>query len=153
MGVPLSPTVAIIGGSSTRSARQVKKPRIRWNDSPARFQATGTRSTFLRENAPLPAGGNKACREEPSLWKGIEFQEFDRDGKLVYRAMISNNSQDPPNQYPLGVLVLSTSQVSNGLLEFDSQETPTQKLGRYLLGDLNDKLKERSRVTFYWREG
>jgi hypothetical protein len=38
------------------------------------------------------------------------------------------------------------------MIEFASEETATIALGRYVLGGLGDRLKDRSRVTFYWTD-
>lgn len=100
---------------------------------------------------------------QQSRWRGIEFQQFDsRMGpNPIYRAVLTNNSNDPVSQYPGGPpndggpIVLDFAQVSGGVIEFDSVDGPPSehKSGRYLLFDLGDVLTERTRVTFEWRRG
>lgn len=99
---------------------------------------------------------------QQSRWRGIEFQQFDsRIGpNPIYRAVLTNNSNDPVSQYPGGPpndggpIVLDVSQVSGGVIEFDSVDgAPSEKKsGRYLLFDLGQVLTERTRVTFDWRK-
>ena len=38
------------------------------------------------------------------------------------------------------------------VFEFDSQETQAYNLGRYVLSGLSERLRDRSRVTFYWKD-
>jgi hypothetical protein len=104
----------------------------------------------------------KLRRHPGQRWRGIEFQQFDpRIGpNPFYRAMITNNSNDPVSQYPGGPpnddgpIVLDMSQLNSGVLEFDSVDgAPSEhKSGRYLLFSLGEVLTDRTRVTFDWIE-
>ena len=104
----------------------------------------------------------KLLRHPGQRWRGIEFQQFDpRIGpNPFYRAMITNNSNDPVSQYPGGPpnddgpIILDMSQLNTGVLEFDSVDgAPSEhKSGRYLLFGLGEVLTERTRVTFDWIE-
>ena len=54
---------------------------------------------------------------------------------------------------PIDRLVLNAAQVQNGTLKFISEDEIVNELllGRYVLGDLAERLKDRTRVTFRWK--
>lgn len=158
-------TAAFIELIITEAANLGKKERLDWYQFGR--QLPRPEDKIIYEVKKDVAGVGKVeialHRRENQRWRGIEFQQFDASvgPKPVFRAMISNNSKDPLLQYPGGPLnnggaiVLNTSQVTSGLIEFDSQEgAPSEtKLGRYLLFNLEDVLKDGTRVTFDWIEG
>ena len=142
-----------------------KKPRLRWTDFDGRQLPRPQDkiiATFERNVADSDKVEVALVRRQDQRWRSIEFQQFDPSigSNPFFRAMISNNPKDPALQFNGGPpndgrpIVLDTSQLSSGLLEFASQDgAPSEvKLGRYLLGDL-ESLEERTRVTFDWIEG
>jgi len=143
-----------------------KKPRLRWTDFDGR-QLPRPQDKIIATVEQNVADPNKVeialVRRNDQRWRAIEFQQFDPSigSNPFYRAMISNNPNDPAWHFPGGPpndgrpIVLGVGQLSSGLLEFASQDgAPSDvKLGRYLLGDLTEVLKDRTRVTFDWIEG
>ncbi len=87
-------------------------------------------------------------------WKGITFWEYDSGGKVVTRFNISTNPSDSDVWEPASYnrLPLYTPQIKSGLLEFRKAKMVGFPTGIYLLGSLNDKINDRTRVTFTWEE-
>jgi hypothetical protein len=93
-------------------------------------------------------------------WKGIEFREFDATGKVVSHSVISNDPQandaSDPQRVSFNVLRLFTTQLPNGLLEFQKAAPPPFGFGihtgYYLLAGLDVSLRDRMRVTFTWEK-
>jgi hypothetical protein len=91
-------------------------------------------------------------RAATSPWKGIDFLEFDAAGNPGSTRQISNSPQDPdlwdPSSYDR--LTLSTSQVQFGLLVFGTESYFGVHHGFFVLGDLSERIKNGTRVTFTW---
>lgn len=79
-------------------------------------------------------------------WKGIDFTELDTSGRAVDVRKISNHPQDTPR------MQLSRQRVKNGVLTFGKEITFGIHKAHYLLTDLDEKLKDRTRVTFNWKK-
>jgi len=79
-------------------------------------------------------------------WKGIDFTELDTNGRPVDVRKISNHPNDT------NTMQLATHRVKNGVLAFGKEITFGIHKGQYLLTDLDEKLKDRTRVTFYWEK-
>ncbi|WP_173923935.1 hypothetical protein [Agromyces sp. Marseille-P2726] len=102
--------------------------------------------------------------------RNVAFQRFDEpSGKFVNVAVAGNfyparagepvesgtvalsDSQGNAQFWEHRVLIASTS-LDAGLLEFSSQETETTLSGRYVLGDLDKVVPDGASVTFYWKD-
>lgn len=79
-------------------------------------------------------------------WKGIDFTELDTNGRPVDVRKISNHPNDT------NTMRLATHRVKNGVLAFGKEITFGIHKAQYLLTDLDEKLKDRSRVTFNWEK-
>ena len=80
--------------------------------------------------------------------KIIEFEPWDAAGnQFVHGPQISN-----AGHVGSVTLALRTSQIATGVLEFASEESTGLNLGRYVLGNLPEKLNDGTRVTFYWKD-
>jgi hypothetical protein len=101
----------------------------------------------------LPPGAVEIVLETDagSFKKRISFQQWDRDTqRAIYSADVQNfgGDREPPDK-----LVLNTTQVQNGTLKFISEDEFVNQLllGRYVLGDLGQRLTDRTRLTFRWK--
>ena len=90
-------------------------------------------------------------------WKGVEFREFDADGNVVSDFKISTDPNDGDVWDPRShdVLPLYTPQLRNGSLEFKKAAPGIGfgiHTGYYVLGGLDQGIKDRARVTFRWEK-
>jgi hypothetical protein len=85
-------------------------------------------------------------------WKGLGLWEFDAAGNLQTVWKISNDPRDTDvwDTTQVGRLPLYTPQIQYGILEFDSETYFGVHHGYFLLSDLPQKIKNRTRVTFAW---
>jgi hypothetical protein len=85
-------------------------------------------------------------------WKGLGLYEFDETGKLLNTWKISNwkDDNDVWDKQSYYRLPLYTPQIKYGLIEFDTEITLGIHHGFFLLGNLDQKIKDRTRVTFTW---
>ena len=134
------------------------KPQLTWASFPGPLPVNGDiiRATF--EEDVVPAGTVEIVltnSPEAWWWKGIEFREFDATGKEVCIFRISNDARDA-DVWDAGShdrLPLYTGQVTNALLEFKKAAPGLGfgvRTGYYLLAGLDQRLKDRMRVTFSW---
>ncbi len=79
-------------------------------------------------------------------WKGIDFTELDTSGRTVDVRKISNHPQDTHR------MQVSTQRAKNGVLSFGKEITFGYHKAHYFLTDLDEKLKDRTRVTFNWQK-
>jgi len=91
-----------------------------------------------------------------SFKKSIEFQQWDPDARPIYNKAIQNfdpNNVRRESSFLIASALLNTVQMSSGTLKFISEDKIANHvlLGRYVLGDLTKVLKDRTRVTFYWK--
>jgi hypothetical protein len=94
----------------------------------------------------------KDARGASSPWKGVGLFEFDAAGTLLNTWKISNWPQDNDvwDKGSYNRLPLYTPQIEYGLLEFDTESYFGIHKGFFLLGGLNERIKNRTRVTFTW---
>ena len=111
-------------------------------------------STTFEENA-VEAGTVEIVLTNSAnapTWKGIDFTELDQTGRPVNVFKIANDPRDrgvwDPNSY--NRLPLYTQQVRNGILEFGKEIMFGAHKAHYFLVGLDEKLKDRTRVTFNW---
>lgn len=86
-----------------------------------------------------------------SYKKRIVFQQWDSDAQRpIYNAEIHNSWSDRRTK---DSLVLNASQLASGTLKFVSEDEFVNELllGRYVLGDLTEVLKDSTKVTFRWK--
>jgi len=85
-------------------------------------------------------------------WKGIDFYEIDATGRPLNLFKIANDPRDRGvwNAQSYNRLPLYTQQVTNGVLEFGKEIMFGAHKGHYFLIGLDEKLKDRTRVTFNW---
>jgi hypothetical protein len=94
-----------------------------------------------------------------SFKKRIVFQQWDADtGRPIYNAELQNfGAGHAGERGPSGTIVdrllLNPAQLASGTLKFISEDEILNEvlLGRYVLGDLAEVLKERTKVTFRWK--
>jgi hypothetical protein len=161
----VSPTAAILGAIIDAISAATQKPRIRWSHFPGPFPGHQARiiATFAENVAPEGYVEIKLESPDTSLWRGIDYQEVDVPSKRSFSvAKISNNASDGDlnDRNSPQMLTLDKNRLSNGLLEFDSQQVENGvrvegqggRRGRFLLGEL-DQIADRTRVTFTWITG
>ena len=129
--------------------------RVTWPEFPLKLNEGRGNIIELRppeENA-LPRGTVEIVLETDgnSFKKKISFQQWDRDSQRpVYSADLQNFGG---GHGPVDRLVLNAEQMQNGTLKFISEDEVVNELllGRYVLGELGDRLKDRTRLTFRWK--
>jgi hypothetical protein len=97
----------------------------------------------------LPAGTVEIVVESlptTATWKGIDFYELDRDGRPVDVVKITNDPRDTNK------MQLRTAQVKNGLLAFGKEIEFGAHKAHYFLVRLDEKITDRTRVTFTWEK-
>lgn len=85
--------------------------------------------------------------DEAATWKGIDFTEFDTNGRPV--GAVERISNEPGDAT---VLRLTSRRVKNGMLRFGKEIIFRGHKAQYYLVDLDEKLKDRTRVTFKWEK-
>jgi hypothetical protein len=123
------------------------KQQLTWKSFPGPLPVNGDIiQVKVEENAMDPGvvAIALANTEATSWWKGIEFREYGADGAVVSRFKISTDPNDSD------VLPLYTSQLRNGVLEFQKAAGLGFHTGLYVLGGLDQGIKDRARVTFTW---
>jgi len=127
-----------------------RKPIIRWDDFPGPWPPRQDKIYLTFADDVVPAGSVEVVlkTDYASHIKIIEFEPWDPDAKqFVHGPQISNTGHIDTVTMPL-----RTSQIASGVLEFASEESTGLNLGRYVLGNLTEKLKDGTRVTFYWKD-
>jgi hypothetical protein len=115
-----------------------------------------TISTTFEENAVEAGTVEIVLTTSPAAatWKGIDFTELDQTGRPVNVFKIANDPRDrgvwDPNNY--NRLPLYTQQVRNGILDFGKEIMFGAHKAHYFLIGLDEKLKDRTRVTFNWEK-
>jgi len=126
------------------------KPVIRWEDFPGPWGNRQDKIYLTVDNNVVPAGHVEIVLKTDfgSHRKIIEFEPLDQQThQIVHGPRISTAGDGS-----LSTMALTTAQIAAGVLEFASQETDAYDLGRYVLADLPSRLKDGTRVTFYWRD-
>ena len=126
-----------------------------WNDFPLKLnEGRGNIIELLPpEQNALPQGTVEIVLETDanSYKKKISFQQWDRD---TQRAVYSTDLQNFGGGHgPIDRLVLNAVQVQYGTLKFISEDEIVNELllGRYVLGNLTEKINDRTRVRFQWK--
>jgi hypothetical protein len=128
---------------------------VTWNDFPLKpNEGRGNIIELLPpEQNALPQGTVEIVLEADtnSYKKRISFQQWDHDTqRVVYSADLQNFGG---GHGPIDRLVLNAAQVQSGTLKFISEDEIVNELllGRYVLGDLTEKINDRTRVRFHWK--
>lgn len=132
-------------------------PQIRWASFPGPLPGNGDLiSVSVQQNA-APAGTVEIAlvtdAQTTRGWKGITFREYDGSKKELSKFTITNDPTDPNvwNKTSFNVLPLYTPQVNNAILEFFHEGIFGVRYTRcYVMGALNERITDRSRVTFTW---
>jgi hypothetical protein len=129
--------------------------RVTWNNFPLKLnEGRGNIIELLPpEQNALSQGTVEIVLETDSnsYKKKIAFQQWDRDTQRpIYSADLQNFGG---GHGPIDRVVLNAAQMQYGTLKFISEDEVVNELllGRYVLGDLTDRLKDRTRVTFRWK--
>jgi hypothetical protein len=130
-----------------------KKPIIRWEDFPGPWAPRQDKIyvTFVADAAPAGFVEVVLRTDNGSHIKIIEFQPWDpATNQFVHGPRTSNIGHPEGGTFTVPV---RTSEIGSAVLQFASEETSAADTpGRYVLGDLAQKLKDRTRVTFYWKD-
>jgi len=141
-----------------------KKPALRWDDLVNGRRLEGNdRIVATVERNIVDAGQIELVLRTDvfSHKKAVVFEVLDEGSqkfinvKGVYnydpatRTLYDSNNR--PEFYEHDVRI-DTSDLATGLLEFDSEETATIGLGRYVLGDLDKIVPDGGRLTLYWTD-
>jgi hypothetical protein len=125
-----------------------EKTVIRWEDFPGPFPPrTDTIEVSFNYNVAPTGTVELRLRTDPgSSWRGVELKLWDEAaGRFLNGPGISNGQQYD------ATLPVATSLLPNGVLVFSSQQSPGNNPERYLLRDVEHRLPEGTRVTFYWK--
>jgi hypothetical protein len=150
----LNPAGAIIGAI----ADLIKgTPQIRWASFPGPLPGNGDLISVTVQQNAAPAGVVEIAlvtdAQSTRGWKGITFREYDGSQTEISKFTITNDSTDPNvwDKSSYNVLPLYTPQVNNAILEFFHEGLFGVRYTRcYVMGALNEKIVDRSRVTFTW---
>ncbi|BCY09112.1 hypothetical protein [Actinoplanes sp. L3-i22] len=139
--------VADPGGFLIRSLLDIAagKDQITWASFAGPLRQGDVIRVDIQPNA-VPAGSVEIVvrnTDDTWWWKGIEFTEAGAAGQVLDDRQIST---DGPSS-----LRVRPAQLRNGVLEFQKRNTIlNDHTGFYLLGKLDERLKDRARVTFTW---
>jgi hypothetical protein len=129
--------------------------RVGWDDFPLKLNEG--RGDIIElpppEQNALPPGSVEIVLETDanSYKKKISFQQWDRDTqRAIYTADLQNFGG---GHAPIDRVVLPAAQIPDGTLKFISEDEVVNELllGRYVLGNLDQKLTDRTRLTFRWK--
>jgi len=140
--------------------RAGQKPVLTWNEVDGDVLNRGDRITATIQDGVAPAGSIELVllTDGNSHKKEFAFQTYvEQTGRFQNVVFVTNFEQgvqivDGGQHLRSPIKSIQSSDVPIGMIEFASEETPTLALGRYVLGGLGDRLKDRSRVTFYWKD-
>jgi len=132
-------------------AKAGDKPIIRWEDFPGPWAPRTDRIHLTVVNNVVPAGHVEVVLKTDygSHRKIIEFEPLDQQtNRIVHGPRISTAGDGRDS-----TMALTTTQIAaGGVLEFASEESLSYDLGRYVLADLPARLRDGTRVTFYWKD-
>ena len=172
--VALDPGSVIADNIKDETVRAVVDPAGALVDAVSKVFAGKQNLTWQSFPGPLPVGGDiiEVKVEENVMeagvvaivlentpdtwwWKGVEFREFGADGSVVSDFKISTDPNDGDVWDPRShdVLPLYTPQLRNASLEFKKAAPGIGfgiHTGYYVLGGLDQGIKDRARVTFRW---
>jgi hypothetical protein len=139
--------------------RAGQKPVLAWNDVSGGVLNRGDRIKATIEEGVAAAGTVQLVllTDGNSHKKEFAFQRYvEQAGRFVNVVFATNFLNDAQfvdgGQHLRGSATIQTSDLPLGMIEFASEETSAIALGRYVLGGLADRLKDKSRVTFYWTD-
>ena len=139
-------------------AKAGQKPLLSWNDVDGGTLNRGDKITATIENGVAAPGAVELVllTDGNSHKKEFAFQRWFEPSQQFVNVVFVSNYQGAQfidgGQHISGSATIRTSDLPNGMIEFASEETPSLALGRYVLGGLADRLKDRSRVTFNWQD-
>lgn len=130
------------------------KPRLTWQSFPGPLPSGDLIEVSVEEDVmdPGTVAIVVANTRKTSWWKGIEFRELGVDGTVTSDFKISTDPEDQEvwDRRSYNALQLRTSQLRRGVLEFQKAAFLGHRTGFYVLTDLDQKIKDRARVTFTW---
>jgi hypothetical protein len=136
-----------------------QKPVLTWDDVDGGVLNRGDRiKATVVDNVAAPGTVELVLLTDGnSHKKEFSFQTYVQEtGQFVNVVFVTNYTNGAQfvdgGQHLRGTGTIQTSVIPIGMIEFASEETATIALGRYVLGGLGDRLKDRSRVTFYWTD-
>ena len=137
-----------------------QKPVLTWDDVDGGVLARNDRITATINYDVLPDGLVEIVllTDTSSHVKKVAFQTYvEQTGKFANVVFVQNTARHTTDrngvQYYVDSGTFASSQLERGMIEFDSEETSALDTpGRYVLGKLGDKLRNRARVTFYWKD-
>ena len=140
-------------------ARAGQKPVLTWDDVDGGVLNRGDRIKATIEDGIAAPGTIQLVllTDGNSHKKEFAFQTYvEQTGGFVNVLFVTNFLHDAQfvdgGQHISASGTIPTSDVPIGMIEFATQETETIGLGRYVLGGLGERLKDRARVTFYWTD-
>jgi len=90
--------------------------------------------------------------------KKVSFQRYvEQTGKFANVVFVENTAKHTTDrngvQYFVDSGTFDSSLLERGMIEFASEaSSPLDTPERYLLGKLGDRLRNKARVTFYWKD-
>lgn len=168
----LDDTVRVVGAVATGGVSAViewairefanigKKPVLTWDQLNGGKLARGDRITARIEQGVAPAGLVELVLETDSNSKVKLFSlqtYVEQAGKFSNVVFVDNRAMNVISRggvsYFTSSSVAASSLLATGMIEFASEQTSAiDTPGRYCLGKLGDRLRDRSRVTFYWQD-
>jgi hypothetical protein len=128
-----------------------EKPVITWDDFGREYPKGLDMIEVSFVGGVAPAGEVEVVllTDDGSHRKIIEFQPWVEEARNFGDGPSVSNVGHPEGYR--ATMRLRTSSLALAVLQFASQETETIDLGRYVLAHLEDRLKDRTRVTFHWK--
>jgi hypothetical protein len=137
--------------------------KVTWKSFPLKLKEASDNIIELlppKQNAVDPGNVEIVLETDSnSFKKQIGFQQWDSNTQRpIYNAEAQNfgsghGSERSPSGAIIDRLLLNTSRIASGTLKFVSEDEFVNQalLGRYVLGDLTEVLKDRTSVTFRWK--
>jgi hypothetical protein len=137
-----------------------QKPVLTWDDVDGGVLARGDRITATIAYDAVPDGLVEIVllTDTSSHIKKAAFQTYvEQTGKFANVVFVQNTAKNTTDrngvQYFVDSNTFASSLLERGMIEFASEQTSALDTpGRYVLGKLADRLRNRARVTFYWKD-
>jgi len=137
-----------------------QKPVLTWDDVDGGVLARGDRITATIAYDAVPDGLVEIVllTDTSSHIKKAAFQTYvEQTGKFANVVFVQNTAKNTTDrngvQYFVDSNTFASSLLERGMIEFASEQTSALDTpGRYVLGKLGDQLRNRARVTFYWKD-
>jgi hypothetical protein len=142
-------------------SKLANKPVKHWVDLNGRKLDRGDRitATFVYDVAPVGMVQLVLRTDVGSHWKGFKHQYWHQpSNQFLDFISVTNAAMNVVmvngRQFYEAFAIVPLSLLPNGAIEFSSEQSPGFNLGRYILIDLaeGDKIKSRAQVTFYWQD-